>query len=46
MQRLLGQLGREREWDEYLSGLRTEHRRKRALLETLERLSGRPIVDE
>lgn len=46
MQRLLADLGREDEWTEYLSELRAEHRRKRALLETLDRLSDRPIVGQ
>ncbi len=38
MRRLLIEVGREADWDDYLSGLRAEHKRKRALLETLELL--------
>ncbi len=44
MQDLLRQLGREPEWYEYLTGLRAEHRRRRALLETLGRLDDKPIA--
>jgi len=45
MRELLTSLGRRDEWESYLAGLRAEHRRKRALLETLERLAERPIID-
>ena len=38
MRRLLHEVGREADWDDYLSALRAEHSRKRALLETLELL--------
>ena len=46
MQRLLQSLDRGEEWSAYLAQLRTEHRRRRALLETLERLHRGPIMDE
>ncbi len=45
MRELLTSLGRRDEWESYLAGLRAEHRRKRALLQTLERLAERPIID-
>jgi uncharacterized Zn finger protein len=44
MQRTLEQLGRGQEWSAYLLKLRTEHQRRRALLETLDRLHDRPII--
>jgi uncharacterized Zn finger protein len=46
MQTLLRKLGREDEWDAYLSALREEHSRKRALHETLERLNWGPIIEQ
>jgi uncharacterized Zn finger protein len=42
---LLQRLGREAEWSVYLAELRTEHHRKRRLLEILDRLQGRRIID-
>jgi len=44
MRRLLIQLGRQDEWDGYLAGLREQHRRRRALLETLDGLKEGPII--
>jgi uncharacterized Zn finger protein len=35
---------RETEWNEYLEGIRAQHRRKRRLLEILDGLQGKPIV--
>ena len=46
MQSLLESLGRGEEWSAYLAQLRTENRRRRALLETLDRLRQCPIMDE
>ncbi|MEA3399704.1 MAG: hypothetical protein U9R79_00530 [Armatimonadota bacterium] len=46
MQKLLRELGREDEWEAYLSDLREEHSRKRALQETLDRLQQGPIVGD
>src|SRR5262249_4453351 len=42
---LLKRLHREGEWSAYLAQLREEHRRKRRLLEVLDRLQSRRIVD-
>jgi len=44
MRSLLAKLGREQEWSAYLAGLRTTHQRRRALLETLNRVDGGPII--
>jgi uncharacterized Zn finger protein len=44
MRRLLIQSERQDEWEAYLSALREEHRRKRALLETLDTLQDGPII--
>jgi uncharacterized Zn finger protein len=44
MQRLLMQLERQAEWEAYLLALQTENHRRRALLETLDRLKDRPII--
>jgi len=44
MQHALEQLGRGEEWAAYLSGLRAEHHRRRALLETLDWLNDSPIL--
>jgi uncharacterized Zn finger protein len=45
MHQLLQRLGREAEWDAYLTGLRETHRRKRRLMEVLDRIEQRRIVD-
>jgi uncharacterized Zn finger protein len=42
---LLGRLGRADEWSRYLHELRQTHRRKRRLMEVLDRLENRRIVD-
>jgi len=42
---LLQRLRREAEWSAYLAELRDKHHRKRRLLEVLDRLQGRRIVD-
>jgi len=44
MRRLLIQSERQDEWEAYLLALREEHRRKRALLETLDALQDGPIL--
>ena len=44
MRRLLIQLGRQDEWERYLADLRETHRRRRALLETLDGLKEGPII--
>jgi uncharacterized Zn finger protein len=44
MRRLLIQCERQDEWEAYLAALREEHRRKRALLETLDALQDGPII--
>jgi uncharacterized Zn finger protein len=44
MRRLLTKSERQDEWAAYLSALREEHRRKRALLETLDALQDGPII--
>jgi uncharacterized Zn finger protein len=44
MRRLLIQSKRQDEWAAYLLALRTEHRRKRALLATLDTLQDGPII--
>jgi len=46
MRSLLAKLGRDQEWRAYLAGLRTTHQRRRALLETLNRLDEGPIIGE
>ena len=43
--RVLGRLGREAEWKAYLAQIRKTHYRKRRLLEILDRLDGRRIID-
>jgi uncharacterized Zn finger protein len=43
---LLHRLNRHAEWGQYVAGLREEHRRKRRLLEVLDRLESRPIVED
>jgi uncharacterized Zn finger protein len=42
---LLHRLKRASEWREYLAGLRETERRKRRLMEVLDRLERRPIVE-
>jgi len=42
---LLRRLGRDAEWPRYLGEIRDANRRKRRLLEALDRLESRPIVD-
>jgi uncharacterized Zn finger protein len=44
LRRLLIQSERQDEWEAYLAALREEHRRKRALLETLDALQDGPIL--
>jgi uncharacterized Zn finger protein len=46
MRALLRRLGRGAEWEAHLKKLRTDHARKRRLIETLDRLEGRPIVED
>ncbi|MDF0676785.1 MAG: SWIM zinc finger family protein [Nitrospira sp.] len=43
--RVLKQQGKEQDWQGYLTALRRVHERKRRLVETLDILSGRRIVD-
>ena len=43
--RLLTEKGRSSEWARYLAELRTQHARKRALLEVLATLEKKPIVN-
>jgi uncharacterized Zn finger protein len=45
MRPVMERLGKEGEWQDYLAELRQTHARKRRLLETLDRLSGRPIIE-
>jgi uncharacterized Zn finger protein len=42
---ILTRLGREEEWASYLTKLRETERRKRKLMEVLDRLDGKRIVD-
>src|SRR5262249_48597843 len=42
---LLRRLNRAAEWTQYLAKLREENRRKRRLMEVLDRLEGRPIIE-
>ena len=42
--KLLTEKGRSGEWTRYLAELRTQHARKRSLLEVLETLEKKPIV--
>jgi uncharacterized Zn finger protein len=44
LRKLLTEKGRSSEWTRYLAELRTQHARKRALLEVLETLEKKPIV--
>ncbi|MCK5328599.1 MAG: hypothetical protein KAR36_08345 [Candidatus Latescibacteria bacterium] len=43
--KVLERLGREKEWKACLAGIRETHRRKRRLLEILDGLDGRRILD-
>lgn len=43
--KVLERLGREKEWKALLAQIRDTHRRKRRLLEILDRLDGRRIID-
>jgi uncharacterized Zn finger protein len=45
VRKLYEKLGRGADWNEYLAGLRGEHRRKRKFMELLDRLDGKRIVD-
>lgn len=45
MHRVLGDLGREEEWRAYLTELRQTNVRKRRLVEILDGLAGRPILE-
>ena len=44
--RVLRQQGKERDWQGYLAGLRKTHERKRRLIEVLNILAGRRIVED
>ncbi len=46
MQKLLASLDREDEWEAYLTGLREDHSRKRALQDVLDRLCRGPIMGD
>jgi len=46
IQKTLKKEGRSNEWAAYLAKLRVENARKRRLLEILDSISGRPIVDQ
>lgn len=37
--------GQQKEWAAYLASIRQEHKRKRRLMETLDRLESRPILE-
>jgi len=43
MRRAFKKLGRDKEWQSYIAGLRQANARKRRLLEVLDSLDGRPI---
>ena len=45
VQRVFRKLDREEEWRTYLSGLRQTNVRKRRLVEILDSLAGRPIIE-
>ena len=45
MRRTFKKLGRDKEWQSYISGLRQVNARKRRLLEVLDSLDGRPIIE-
>lgn len=44
MRRTFKKLGRDKEWQSYIAGLRQVNARKRRLLEVLDSLDGRPII--
>lgn len=46
IQKILKKVGRSNEWAAYLSKLRVENAKKRRLLEILDGISGRPIIDQ
>jgi len=45
VRRTFKKLGRDKEWQSYVSGLRQVNARKRRLLEVLDSLNGRPIIE-
>ena len=45
MKKLYEQNGRRADWDSYLSAIRTKHKAKRKLMEVLDSLEGKPIID-
>ncbi|MFH1243035.1 MAG: SWIM zinc finger family protein [Pseudomonadota bacterium] len=45
IQTLLKKASRDKEWEEYLTGIRRENARKRKLVEILDRLDGRRIIE-
>jgi len=45
MHRAFKKLGRNKEWQSYIAGLRQANARKRRLLEVLDSLDGRPIIE-
>lgn len=46
IRRTLKKLGRDKEWQIYIAGLRQVNARKRRLLEVLDGLEGRPIIEK
>jgi uncharacterized Zn finger protein len=46
MRRTFKKLGRDKEWQSYIAGLRQANARKRRLLEVLDSLDGRPIIEK
>jgi len=45
MRRTFKKLERDKEWQSYIAGLRQANARKRRLLEVLDSLEGRPIIE-
>ena len=45
MRRTFKKLGRDKEWQSYIAGLRQVNARKRRLLDVLDSLDGRPIIE-
>ena len=45
MSQVLTRMGRDKEWQSYIAGLRQANARKRRLLEVLDSLDGRPIIE-
>ncbi|MBW2146367.1 MAG: hypothetical protein JRG73_04530 [Deltaproteobacteria bacterium] len=45
MQKIYKRLGRVDEWQAYLTGIRTQHKAKRTLMQTLDSLEGKRIID-